>query len=143
MLHQSLVFKIKDDLRRHEGVRYDVYLDTEGLKTAGVGHLLDQDAWEVGDEVDEAQVEAWFEEDVQTAIRDAADLVTIKHPENVMRVMVNMAFNLGKPRLSNFKNMLKAVNAHDYNTAADEMIDSRWYGQVGRRSEELVEMMRG
>src|SRR5210317_910616 len=99
MLHQSLVFKIKEDLRRHEGVRYDVYLDTEGLKTAGVGHLLDQNAWEVGDEVDEAQVEAWFEEDVQTAIRDAADLVTIKHPENVMRVMVNMAFNLGKPRL--------------------------------------------
>jgi len=54
-----------------------------------------------------------------------------------------MAFNLGRPRLSQFKNMIKAVNEGNYKKAADEMVDSRWYHQVGRRSQELVELMRG
>jgi hypothetical protein len=39
--------------------------------------------------------------------------------------------------------MITAVNEGNYQKAADEMIDSKWYRQVGRRSEELVEIMRG
>ena len=31
---------------------------------------------------------------------------------------------------------------NDYEKAADEMIDSNWYKQVGRRSKRLVERMR-
>lgn len=54
-----------------------------------------------------------------------------------------MAFNLGRNRLSKFKNMISAVNEGNYAKAADEMIDSRWYKQVGVRSKELVEIMRG
>jgi len=64
-------------------------------------------------------------------------------PTNVQRVCVNMAFNLGRNRLSKFKNMITAVNEGNYSKAADEMIDSKWYGQVGNRSKELVELMRG
>ncbi len=63
--------------------------------------------------------------------------------KNAQRVVVNMAFNLGRNRLGKFKNFLTAVNEGNYAKAADEMIDSRWYSQVGRRSKELVEIMRG
>ena len=68
---------------------------------------------------------------------------SLERVTRVIRVLVNMVFNLGRPRLSKFKNMLAAVNANDYHLAAEEMIDSKWYRQVGRRSEELVEIMRG
>jgi lysozyme len=54
-----------------------------------------------------------------------------------------MAFNLGRSRLSKFKKMVTAVNEGNYAKAADEMTDSKWYRQVGRRSKELVEIMRG
>ena len=64
-------------------------------------------------------------------------------PEDCQRVCINMAFNLGRNRLSKFKKMITAVNEGNYQKAADEMIDSKWYRQVGRRSEELVEIMRG
>ena len=38
--------------------------------------------------------------------------------------------------------MKAGVDAKDWNRAADEMVDSRWYAQVGRRAERLVDRMR-
>ena len=53
-----------------------------------------------------------------------------------------MMFNLGRPRLSKFRGMKAGVDAKDWNRAAEEMVDSRWYAQVGRRAQRLVERMR-
>ena len=50
--------------------------------------------------------------------------------------------NLGRPRLSAFKGMKAGVDSRDWNEAADQMVDSRWYRQVGARAERLVERMR-
>ena len=58
-------------------------------------------------------------------------------PDDIQRVLVNMAFNLGGTRLSKFRNMLQACREHDWNRMAAEMQDSRWFHQVGRRSLEL------
>ena len=58
-------------------------------------------------------------------------------PEDIQHVLVNMCFNLGGNRLSNFKNMLEACREHDWERMAREMEDSRWFKQVGRRSLEL------
>ena len=44
--------------------------------------------------------------------------------------------------LSRFRNMRAAVLRGDWSSAADEMVDSAWYGQVGRRSRDLVRRMR-
>ena len=51
-------------------------------------------------------------------------------------------FNLGYPRLSKFKGMKRGVDSQDWNQAADEMVDSRWYRQVGARAERLEARMR-
>ena len=51
-------------------------------------------------------------------------------------------FNMGYPRLSKFKGMKRGVDARDWNKAADEMVDSRWYKQVTNRADRLVERMR-
>ena len=146
MTTTELEEQIKLDLTRHEGCVFEVYLCTEGHKTAGIGHLLeDPDAWEIGDEVSAPQVLNWFKEDYQEAVADccAVFLNFASQPENVQRVCINMAFNLGRSRLSKFKNMVRYVNEGNYEKAADEMIDSKWYHQVGNRSKELVEWMRG
>jgi GH24 family phage-related lysozyme (muramidase) len=52
------------------------------------------------------------------------------------RALINMAFNLGY-RLSGFKKFLAAVNAEDWETAAKEMMDSKWAQQVGDRAVRL------
>ena len=63
-------------------------------------------------------------------------------PEEVQHIIANMCFNMGRPRLSKFKMMQAAVNARDWNEAAEQMIDSKWYTQVPNRARRLVDRMR-
>jgi len=149
MLPPNLIEQIKEDLVRHEGYVTEIYLCSEGHPTFGIGHMVTEAdmeyTWPVGTPVTDERILQVFHDDCKIAVEDAELLVEDlhDHPDNVIRVLVNMVFNLGRPRLSKFKNMLAAVNAKEYNTAADEMIDSKWYRQVKTRGEDLVGLMRG
>ena len=63
-------------------------------------------------------------------------------PEECQHIIANMMFNMGRPRLSAFKAMKSGVDAKDWDKAADEMVDSRWYTQVPNRARRLVDRMR-
>lgn len=145
----ELIEIVKEDLIRHEGYVAEIYLDSENLPTFGIGHLVTENdiehTWPVGTPVTDERILDVFHKDCDVAYSDACALVLNFAGQSVdaQRVLVNMAFNLGRNRLGQFKNFLKAVNEGKYDKAADEMIDSKWYHQVGRRSKELVEIMRG
>ena len=62
-------------------------------------------------------------------------------PEPIQHVLVNMCFNLGGTRLSKFRKMLTACWEHNWDEMARQMQDSRWFYQVGRRSEELQDIV--
>lgn len=62
--------------------------------------------------------------------------------ETRQQVVAEMAFNLGAGGLMKFVNMLAALKAGDFSRAADEMKDSAWYRQVGRRAVTLCAAMR-
>ena len=63
-------------------------------------------------------------------------------PEECQHILANMMFNMGRPRLSKFVGMKSGIYARDWNRAADEMVDSRWYDQVTNRAKRLVARMR-
>lgn len=42
------------------------------------------------------------------------------------RVLANMGYQMGMDGLSGFRKMLAAVERNDYDTAAKEMLDSKW-----------------
>jgi lysozyme len=54
---------------------------------------------------------------------------------------MDMAFNMGVPRLCKFKNMWAAIHEDDFITAAKEMLDSRWANQVKSRATKLAHAM--
>lgn len=56
-------------------------------------------------------------------------------------VLIDMRFNLGPNRFRQFKKMIAAVRKKDWQQAAEEMKDSNWYRQVGKRAKNLCEMM--
>ena len=56
--------------------------------------------------------------------------------------MINLSFNLGATRLRGFRNALAAMAEEDYETAANEFMDSKWSSQVGRRAYEVTQMIR-
>ena len=140
--------KLREELEIDEGVRYHVYLDHLGYPTFGIGHLViesdPENGQEVGTPVSKDRVIDAFEQDVQTVLSDCAILYPDfdELPEEAQQVIANMMFNMRRPRLSKFKGMKRGVDARDWNRAADEMVDSRWYAQVGRRAERLVDRMR-
>jgi len=140
--------KLQEELEIDEGCKYEIYLDHLGYPTFGVGHLvLESDpeyGWEVGASVDTHRVNEAFEDDVQNVLTDCEKLyVQWEHlPEEAQRVIANMMFNMGLTRLSKFKGMKRGIDARDWNAAADEMVDSRWYRQVTNRADRLVERMR-
>jgi len=149
MKKEELIELVKEDLIRHEGYVAEIYLDTEHLPTFGIGHLVTETdpehTWPVGTPVTDERILSAFHEDCDVAYSDACALVLNFAGQSVdaQRVIVNMSFNLGRNRLGQFKKFLAAVNEGNYTKAADEMVDSKWYTQVGRRSKELVEIMRG
>ena len=148
MLPQHLIEMIKEDLVKHEGYVTEIYLDSENLPTFGIGHLVTENdmefTWPVGTPVTDERILQVFHDDCNGAVTDAECIFddVLSHPDNVVRVLVNMAFNLGRTRLSKFKNMVAAVNDKDYERAANEMIDSKWYRQVKTRGVELSDLMR-
>ena len=140
--------QLQEELAADEGCVHEVYLDHLGLPTFGIGHLvLDTDeeyGAEVGTPVSEERVDHCFKNDVQTVLLDCNQLFPEFDdlPEEVQLVIANMMFNMGRPRLTKFKNMRAAIDNRDWNAAADEMIDSRWFNQVPNRAERLVQRMR-
>ena len=144
----DLIEIVKEDLIRHEGYVAEIYLCSEGYPTFGIGHMVTEEdmehTWPVGTPVTDERILEVFKKDCEIAYTDACTLVLnfAGQAPDAQRVLVNMAFNLGRNRLSKFKNMLKYVNEGNYLMAANEMINSKWYGQVGRRSAELVDMMK-
>ena len=133
-----------EQLKIDEGVVYEIYKDHLGYPTFGVGHLVKasdpEQGQEVGTPVSEERVKACFEEDLDISIDECKALFKEqweKYPGELQEVLVNMMFNLGRPRLSKFKKFIGAINESDWDKAAIEMMDSRWAVQVGPRANRL------
>jgi len=123
-------------IKRHEGFRDYVYLDSEGIPTGGYGH-----AFLAGSSIPQDVADRLLEEDMQTAFEDY-DRLTFDLDPVRRGVVINMLFNLGFTKFRGFFNMRQALRRGDYGSAADEMLDSQWARQVGRRAEELARIMR-
>ena len=140
--------QLREELDQDEGCVYEVYLDHLGYPTFGIGHLITnrdrEHDWSVGTDVDEWRVEEVFEEDVQTVLSDCEKLYDdfYKLPEEAQLIIANMMFNMGYTRLSKFRGMKRGVDSRNWEEAADEMVDSRWYTQVTNRADRLVVRMR-
>ena len=140
--------QLREELTEDEGCKYEIYLDHLGYPTFGIGHLVRDDdpehGEEVGTSVSEDRVIAAFESDIEGVLSDCAKLYSDfgNLPEEAQRVIANMMFNMGLTRLSKFRGMKRGVDARNWNDAADEMVDSRWYRQVTNRADRLVERMR-
>lgn len=131
--------RLTEMLIRHEGVRYKPYRCIAGKLTIGVGRNLE----DVGISEDEAIF--LLKNDIARVGRELEGALSFWSNLSLDRqlVLLDMCFNLGLAGLIGFKRMLAAVESVNYEKAADEMLDSKWARQVGSRSTELAEMMRG
>ena len=136
--------KLRAQLEIDEGVVHKIYLDDLGYPTFGIGHLIvegdPEEQLDVGHPISEDRVIEAFENDVQTVLDDCEICFESwdKYPEEAKQVFANMMFNMGRTRLSKFKNMIRAAEAGGWHQAAIEGRDSRWHKQVTNRAERLM-----
>jgi len=134
---------------------WPAYIDTEGLATVGVGHLITgHEPYDCFAGVSDDVVMQQLASDLETHLA-AAKKLAAEHGMDiggnyvVQRFMTELCFNIGAANYSKFKNGLKklasAVNGdgeYTYNDAANEHLDSRWARQVGNRAMEMTDRLR-
>jgi len=129
-----------DMIKRHEGLRGRVYLDTEGVPTGGWGH-----AFHVGSELPFDVCLKLFNHDFGVALSDA-ELIKEKFSLDLdgvrEGVLIDMAFQLGRAKLMEFKNMIAALIVEDYDEAAKQILNSKAARQCPSRYKELAVLMR-
>tara|TARA_R110001632_G_scaffold174092_1_gene293562 strand:- start:65 stop:592 length:528 start_codon:yes stop_codon:yes gene_type:complete len=142
----------------NEGNKSTVYKDTKGIDHIGIGFNLEDNANRKflkkegininellgGRKLTERENKTLYNRSLTQAFKDAQsyDPNFAKRPEAVKMTLVDMAFNLGLTKLNKFEKMKEGLMNNDYNTAADEMIDSNWYKQVKDRGPRMVNVMR-
>lgn len=149
-------------LEINEGKRNYAYYDSLGHKTIGIGFCLEtkvrRDAKSVIESVgadyekvyngeqtlSNFQIYSLLDKDINNAkkIANSFSQGLENHPKNVQIVLIDMALNIG-PKLNNFVKMKQAILNKDYNTAATEMKDSKWFKQIGNRGPRMINIMLG
>lgn len=136
-----------------EGFRAKPYKDSRGLLTVGYGTLLHG----------QPEAQRWYDSitangtkpltaeaaqqrmqaDIAAAIANARRLQPgfDRLDPQAQAVVVDMVYNLGPAGFSKFKKTRSAFERGDYTEAAKEMQDSKWYRQVGRRSQHHVPLV--
>ena len=138
--------RLLESVKKHEGYRNKVYLDTRGKRTVGVGHLCVEDFWEDDKEYEESFLMEILEKDLQEAIRGARSLME-EHgcadiDEQAEEILIEMVFQLGMTGVSKFRNMWKALAEKKYICASFEMLDSRWAKQTPNRAKAMAKTMK-
>lgn len=154
--------RAKEYITQHEGRHNTTYTDSLGIPTIGVGMNLNESRNReriegAGIEFDavlkglmaltDEQIDNFFDEDVSIARNDAITAVANywSHPEDVQLALTDMSFQLGGPRLSQFVNMIAALNATppDYEKAAAEIEDSLYATQTPNRAADNIALVKG
>jgi len=129
-----------DQIKRDEGLRLHPYTCTAGKLTIGYGRNLD----EVG--ITEQEAHILLTEDIKNARKDAQSFASIEVWPRLsptrQAVLINMAFNLGLPKLRMFKRFHNYLTKGRFDLASVEMLDSHWATQVGFRATRLADAMR-
>lgn len=132
---------ILQQIKRHEGAvkknnRHIVYQDSLGYDTIGYGRLLSR-----GLSDDEAH--QLLVHDANEALYHAKQFSWFEDLNHARQgVIINMIFNLGLHGFKGFRKMIRALEHGLFNVAAEEMMDSKWAKQVGKRAIELSDQMK-
>ena len=130
--------KLINQLIRHEGMELKPYKDTVGKWTIGIGRNLS----DIG--ISEGEARSLLMNDlanvdlmIERFMPWAKNLDPVRYD-----ALMNFVFNVGIGTALSFENAMAALKASDFDTAAAELLDSRWSTQVGKRSEEVAEQIR-
>jgi len=140
----DIIDEITASLMIEEGFRAHAYYDTAvpPRLTIGFGRNIDREGGGLGISEDEAEL--MLRNDIDRSVQECGNWYWFdRQPDRVKRVLIELCFQLGYPALSGFNRMLSALSADNYETAAAELLDSKFAVQVPHRAKRLSDRLRG
>ncbi|MFN8394278.1 MAG: peptidoglycan amidohydrolase family protein [Bacteroidia bacterium] len=136
-----------DHLKLREGWRTKVYLDSEGLPTVGLGHLLtasEKQKYPVGTEVPTSLLNTWANADAQKAYDAAKGQASTLgvSSESFIIALASVNFQLGTSWNTKFKKTWGYMTKGEWEKAALEAQDSAWYAQTPVRVQDFQAALR-
>jgi len=151
------ITELLDQLVLHEGLELLPYKDSLGIDTIGIGRnlehrgLSEEELAHIGKDISDicewgiTKEQAYYlaENDIKIVEEEIckAHPCVVELDEVRQRVIIDMAFNMGVPRLNKFVKMWKAIHEENFTEAKTQMLDSRWANQVGNRAVRLSNAM--
>ena len=133
----------KPMIKVHEGLRLDKYMDSRGFPTIGYGHLIEPGE-SMPNRISQQKADELFDEDYAHH-KAAAMRIPGYDRANAMQkaALIDLTFNMGPAWADGFPKFKQAFAAGNYEQAGNELIDSAYYGQVGRRGPTIVNLIKG
>ena len=144
-------------LRIDEGLKLDLYKDTEGYWTIGIGQLITKNPSKdvARAELDKlmgrvcngritmAEAEQLFNRSVENARRAILRNPKLKPVYDVLDevrrcALINMVFQMGEAGVAGFTNSLRMLQQKRWNDAAVNLAQSRWYKQTPNRAKRVI-----
>lgn len=130
--------KLKALLIEDEALKLKPYKDSKGKLTIGVGRCLETTG------ISETEAMILLDNDISKAVSYCRAAFEWFNDlcDSRQNVIASMVFNLGPAGFSEFKKMIEAMGKKDYESAANQMLASKWAADVGKRAPRLAQMMR-
>ncbi|CAH0149635.1 hypothetical protein SRABI106_00415 [Rahnella aquatilis] len=148
-----------DMLRFDEGLKLELYKDTEGYWTIGVGSLITKlqskiEAIKIMDKIlsrstngkiTPQESEILFNKGIQNALRGIQS-TTLSETHKMMdeprrMALMNMVYQLGIAGVLGFRKMINHLNAGNYRAASLEALNSKWARQTPNRARRVTAVM--
>jgi len=130
---------IENYIIKHEGIRLKPYLCPAGKLTIGVGRNIEDNG------ISEDEAIYILKNDIkrcESELREIFDNFDL-FDENKKTALIDIIFQLGKPRFLKFKKMIRAIKKGDWQESVRELKDSRLCREMPSRCEDNVRLMGG
>ncbi len=133
-------------LLNEEGFRTDAYYCSEGYPTIGIGKRIGSK----GASLDNYRFTCplvvaidWLEEETDALTKQLSKYSWFtKQNKDRQTILISMAYQMGMSGLLCFQNMIRALEAGEFEQAEVEALDSRWYRQTPKRAKRHAEVLK-
>lgn len=130
--------KVKKRLIVEEGKKHFPYRCSANKITIGVGRNLEDRG------VSDITIDQMLDEDIDICVGELRQNLSWfdNAPSGIQDVLIDLAFNMGVPKLLTFVKTLELLRTSQYDKAADELLRSRYAATLPQRSGRNANMIR-
>lgn len=120
-------------IKRSEDCSLKPYKCPAGYLTIGYGRNLETNG------ISQAEADSLLQNDLARVMEEVKSIDGFSKFDSIVKIcLTDMTFNMGISRLKKFKKMLSAFKNEQYVKALIELIDSKWFTDVGIRAKRIL-----